>query len=84
MFRTNKESKRTAKFTKGDKVKLKINLDGIPESRFKEIEELFGEIYEVMYWSFTHQNWICQDESGNQVMFADDKIELANESKKIE
>lgn len=76
MFRTDKDSKRTAAFDKGDKVRLKIDRTGLSEARLRDAEEMFNEVWEVMRYSFTHQNWICQDESGNQCMFAEDKIEL--------
>lgn len=75
MFRTEKESKRTAPFRKGDKVVLKINTEGLSEARIAEAKELFSEVYEVMYFSFTHHNWICQDEAGNQCQFDTNKIE---------
>lgn len=75
MFRTDKESKRTARFTKGDKVRLVINTEGLSEARIAEAREIFSEVYEVMYYSFTHQNWVCQDESGNQCFFDTNKIE---------
>ena len=79
MFRTDKESKRTAPFRKGDKVVLKINTEGLSEARIAEARAIFSEIYEVMYYSFTHKNWICQDEAGNQCQFDTSKIELYND-----
>jgi hypothetical protein len=78
MFRTDKESKRTAPFKKGDKVVLKINTEGLSEARIAEAREVFSEIFEVMYYSFTNRNWICQDESGNQCQFDTNKIEHYN------
>jgi|LakMenE01Jun11ns_1017448.scaffolds.fasta_scaffold9907717_5 hypothetical protein len=75
MFITDKNSKRSALFTKGDKVVLRINREGLSEAQYYEAREIFGEIWEVMYFSYTHQNWICQSESGIQCKFNEDKIE---------
>ena len=82
MFRTDKDPKRTAAFTKGDKVRLKIDRSALSEARYAEALEVFNEVWEVKYYSFTHQNWVCQDVSGNQCMFEESKIELVNEEQK--
>lgn len=76
MFITDKNSKRSAPFTKGDKVVLKINKEGLSEAQYNEAMEIFGEVWEVMYFSYTHQNWICQSEAGIQCQFDTDKIKL--------
>lgn len=79
MFRTISESKRTALFKKGDKVRLKIDTAGMSEARILEAREVFSEVWEVMYYSFSNKNWICQDESGNQCQFDTNKIEICDE-----
>ncbi len=80
MFRTDRDSKRTAAFNKGDKVRLKIDRSGLSDARLADALEVFSEVFEVMYYSWTHQNWVCQDVSGNQCMFEESKIELINEN----
>lgn len=81
MFRTDKNTKRTAPFTKGDKVVIKINTEGLSDVRIAEARAIFSEIYEVMYFSFSTHNWVCQDQSGNQCRFDTNKIEIWDEEK---